>query len=204
MSKQGVPDDERAREQHLRKAFASIERVANRLDFDIADINLAESTYKQQLEERNKPIDDIEDNAMACLYIGAKLNGHPITPDDIVEPEPVTTDRKSLLRRSKHITSTLSLDFQGFHDINSFVDRISDNLALDDSLISRAHEIVDTCEEAGITGGKKPAAVAAAAIYNAGLEDSNVKLTQQEVSGAADVTEVTIRSRYQEQREILD
>jgi len=203
MSDEAGPDSQPGREQHLRKAFSSIERVANRIDLDVSVINLSESTYEQYLDQREYPIDDIEDTALACLYIAAKFNGNPIIPKDITQEDPVTTDQKSLLRRSKDITSDLSLDLEGLHDIVPFVDRICDNLDdADDDIQERAKEIVDIAKEGNVTSGKKPAAVAAAAIYNASL-DENKRITQNKIATAADVTQVTIRSRYQEQRELL-
>jgi transcription initiation factor TFIIB len=203
MTDGAAPNSERSREEHLRKAFSSIERIANRIDLDITIINLAESTYEQFFDQREYPIDDIEDTALACLYIAAKFNGNPILPEDITEEDPVTTTRKSLLRRSKDITSDLSLESQELHNISSFVDRICDNLEdADESVRKRAKEIVDIAKQENVASGKKPAAVAAAAIYNASLEQGK-KTTQAKISSAADVTEVTIRNRYQEQRDAI-
>jgi transcription initiation factor TFIIB len=203
MSDEAGPDSQRGREQNLRKAFSSIERVANRIDLDVSVINLAESTYEQYLDQREYPIDDIEDTALACLYIAAKFNGNPTLPEDITQEDPITTERKSLLRRSKDITSDLSLDLEGLHDITPFVDRICYNLEdADDDIQERAKEIVDIAKEGNVTSGKKPAAVAAAAIYNASLDEEK-RITQNKIASAADVTQVTIRSRYQEQRELL-
>ena len=203
MADEGSPDSQRSREQHLGNAFSSIERVANRLNFDVSVIDLAESTYKQYLDQREYPIDDVEDTALACLYIAAKFNGNPIIPEDITQEDPVTTDRKCLLRRSKDITSDLSLDLEGLHEITPFVDRICDNL--DDAgngIKERAKEIVDIAEEGNVTSGKKSTAVAAAAIYNASLDEGK-RITQSKIATAANVTKVTICSRYQEQRELL-
>lgn len=203
MSDEAGPDSQRGREQNLRKAFSSIERVANRIDLDVSVVNLTESIYEQYLDQRDYPINDIEDTALACLYIAAKFNGNPTTPEDITQEDPVTTDRKSLLRRSKEITSDLSLDIEELHDITPFVDRICDNLEdADDDIEERAKEIVDIAKEGNIISGKKPAAVAAAAIYNASLDEEK-RITQNKIATAADVTQVTVRSRYQEQRELL-
>lgn len=203
MSDEVGPDSQRGREQNLRKAFSSVERVANRIDLDISIINLSESIYEQYLNQREYPIDDIEDTALACLYIAAKIEGNAIIPEDITQEDPVTTDRKSLLRRSKDITSDLSLDPKGLHEIVPFVNRICDNLDdVDDDIQERAKEIVEVAKGGNVTSGKKPAAVAAAAIYNASL-DKGKRITQYKIATAADVTQVTIRSRYQEQRELL-
>jgi transcription initiation factor TFIIB len=50
--------------------------------------------------------------------------------------------------------------------------------------------------------GKSPTGFAAAAIYAASLL-CNQKRTQREVAEVANVTEVTIRNRYQEQMEVM-
>lgn len=203
MPDEADPNSQRSREQHLRKAFTSIERVANRIDLDVSVINIAESTYEQYLDQREYPVNDIEDTALACLYISAKFNGNPVIPEDITQENPVTTGRKPLLRRSKDITSDLSLELEALHDISPFVDRICDDLDQADGTIEeRAKEIVDIAKEGNVTSGKKPAAVAAAAIYNASLDEGE-RITQSKIATAADLTEVTIRSRYQEQRELL-
>lgn len=204
MAGDGGPESQRARNNHLRKAFSHIERVCSRLDLDASVINLAESTYKQYIESLDSSIKDIEPNAVACLYIAARINSHPITPDDIAEADPASTSRKSLLRRSKKAMSTLSLDIEEFHNSASFVDRICQNLNTLGPVESRAKEIIEVCDDAGINSGKKPAAIAAAAIYNASLGDCGVALTQKEISEAANVSTVTIRSRYQEQRKVID
>lgn len=203
MDDEAAPNSKRGREENLRKAFSSIERVANRINLDVSVINLAESTYEQYIDQREYPIDDIEDTALACLYIAAKLKSNPITPEDIAEKDPVTTDRKTLLRRSKDITSDLSLNIEELHNTSSFVDRICDTLDdADDSIRERAKEIVEIAKEGNVISGKKPAAVAAAAVYNASLEKDK-KITQEQIATAADVSELTIRNRYQEQRDVV-
>ena len=54
----------------------------------------------------------------------------------------------------------------------------------------------------GLLSGKSPTGYAAAAIYAASLL-CNEKKTQREVADVAQVTEVTIRNRYQEQIEAM-
>jgi transcription initiation factor TFIIB len=49
----------------------------------------------------------------------------------------------------------------------------------------------------GLTAGKDPTGMAAAALYIAGLIEGE-RRTQQEVAGAAHITEVTVRNRYKE------
>ncbi|MCL7418017.1 MAG: transcription initiation factor IIB 3, partial [Halalkalicoccus sp.] len=65
------------------------------------------------------------------------------------------------------------------------------------------NEIIDTTAEKGLLSGKSPTGFAAAAIYAAALL-CNEKKTQREVADVAQVTEVTIRNRYQEQIKAMD
>ena len=63
--------------------------------------------------------------------------------------------------------------------------------------MSKAEEIVQRATEMGITSGKGPTGVAAAAIYIA-ANMMNEPRTQKEIAEVAGVTEVTIRNRYKE------
>ena len=63
----------------------------------------------------------------------------------------------------------------------------------------RAKETIQITEKSGLSSGKSLSGWAAAAVYNACL-DVGEKRTQQELSRIANVSEVTIRNRYQEQR----
>jgi hypothetical protein len=125
-----------------------------------------------------------------------------LSPDDFANVSETAFTRVILLRRVKSIASTLGLNPRAFFDPTQYVDHYCEDLGLDDEVAERAHEILTTADEAGIGGGKSPTGRAAAAIYNACLE-LNRKITQTEIGNTADVTEVTIRNRYQDQRELL-
>jgi transcription initiation factor TFIIB len=71
-----------------------------------------------------------------------------------------------------------------------------------DAVNERAHQIVKITEDEGLSSCKSPSGWAAAAVYNACL-DVDEKRTQKELSKVANVTQVTIRNRYQEQRQAL-
>jgi len=111
-------------------------------------------------------------------------------------------DRTHLLRRAKEVTSELDIDLSGFADATRYVERYVGELELPGDVAARASDIVDACEDAGIAGGKSPSGWAAAAVYNACVE-ADMKVRQDTLTELADVTHVTIRNRYQEQRELL-
>lgn len=76
-------------------------------------------------------------------------------------------------------------------------------LDLSEKVKTKAMEIIDVTAKKGLLSGKSPTAYAAAAIYASALL-CNEKRTQREVAEVAQVTEVTIRNRYQEQIEAME
>ncbi|MFB6134495.1 MAG: transcription initiation factor IIB 3, partial [Halanaeroarchaeum sp.] len=87
-------------------------------------------------------------------------------------------------------------------DPKKYVPRFCSELQLSEEVQAKAKEIIDTTAEQGLLSGKSPTGFAAAAIYAASLL-CNEKKTQREVADVAQVTEVTIRNRYQEQIEAM-
>jgi transcription initiation factor TFIIB len=63
--------------------------------------------------------------------------------------------------------------------------------------VQKAVSIISRAKEEGITAGKDPGGVAAAALYIAGIVTDD-RYTQREIADAASVTEVTVRNRYKE------
>jgi transcription initiation factor TFIIB len=78
-----------------------------------------------------------------------------------------------------------------------YVSRIVSTLRLSPAVERRAAEILIEARRRGLTAGKDPAGLAAAAIYIAALELGD-RRTQKEIAAAAGVTEVTVRNRYKE------
>lgn len=58
-------------------------------------------------------------------------------------------------------------------------------------------KIIERSREIGLTAGKDPGGIAAAALYIAGILTDD-RHTQREIAQAASVTEVTVRNRYKE------
>lgn len=202
MSDGGEPESQRSKEENLKKAFAEMSRVASELDLPTEVIEFSETLYRQVLKSRDKQHWDIEVTAMAVLYVAAKIQSEAINPDEIADVNRVSTSKKRLLRRSKQVNNLLSLDIEAFYDSSSHIDRYCEELDLNEDVRERAHEITDICSEAGIASGKNPSGWAAAAIYLATTEYDE-KIKQRKIADAASVTTVTVRNRYQEQRDAV-
>lgn len=202
MSDGGEPESQRSKEEHLKKAFSEMSRVGSELGLPTEVIEFSETMYRQVLKSREKQYWDIEVTAMAVLYVATKTQSEAINPDEITDVDRVSTTKKRLLRRAKQVSNLLSLDIEAFYDSSSYINRYCEELDVSEDVRERAHEITDICSEAGIAGGKNPSGWAAAAIYLAATEYDE-KIKQSEIADAASVTTVTVRNRYQEQRDAV-
>lgn len=182
-------------------AAGEVSKAAATLDLPESTIGLANNTFAQYAD-RTESSYIVELYAAAALYCAAKLSGEGVSPTEIVENGPGLLDEKKLLRRSKEIASTLGLDPTAFMDATQYVDRYCEELELGEDVRTRAREILRVCDEAGLSSGKSPTGWAAAAVYLSSLE-LGAGTRQRELANVADVTEVTIRNRYQEQQEFI-
>jgi len=180
-----------------------IDWLGDELDIPDATIDLAKSLSDQYRDQRGDLVGTaLELIAASCLYCAVKVTEVPLDPTDFVEADDTIVSRKGLLRRSKDIATTVGLDPSAFFESDQYVDRYCDALGVSDAVKERAHQIIEITEDEGLSSGKSPSGWAAAAVYNACL-DVGEKRTQEKLSDVAHVTEVTIRNRYQEQREVL-
>ncbi|WP_144922268.1 transcription initiation factor IIB family protein [Halorubrum salsamenti] len=181
---------------------SELARLAEELGIEESTRTTAKSLFDQFANEEEIYGHALEVLAAACLYTACKVESIPLSPDDFAAVPQTACTRVILLRRVKEISHTLGLDPSAFFDPHGYTDRYCDELGLSEQTTERAHEVIDVADNAGIGGGKSPTGRAAAAIYNAVL-DHNLKVTQSDIANVADVSEVTIRNRYREQRELL-
>jgi len=78
-----------------------------------------------------------------------------------------------------------------------FIPRFSTALILSEGTQQKAAKILTRAREQGITVGKDPMGLAAAALYIAAIL-AGERRTQREIANVAHVTEVTVRNRYKE------
>lgn len=138
--------------------------------------------------------------AGASLYCACKVTGVPVDPERFTTSGPELLTTKRLLRRTKEISHEVGLDATAFLDPTHYVPQYCQELGLGDEVIEQANEILRVSEEAGITSGKSPSGLAAAAIYCA-ARLTRERVNQDEVAEVANTSTVTIRNRYQEQAE---
>ena len=183
-----------SRERNLKQALGEIDRMASALGLPEDIRETASVIYRRALEEDLLPGRSIEGVATASLYAAARQAGNPRTIDEFAEVSRV--DEMEFKRAYRYIVRELGLQVKPADPV-SYVPRFANELDISEEAERRARELLETAKRRALHSGKNPVGLAAAAVYAAALL-TNEQVTQAEVSEVADVSEVTIRNRYQE------
>ncbi|PSP97741.1 transcription initiation factor IIB 2, partial [Halobacteriales archaeon QS_5_70_17] len=174
--------------------LGEIDRMASALGLPENVRETASVIYRRALDENLLPGRSIEGVATAALYAAARQAGTPRSLDEITGVSRV--EKSEIARTYRYVVRQLNLEIEPA-DPESYVPRFASDLEMSDEVERRARELLQGAKNAGIHSGKSPVGLAAAAIYAAALL-TNEKVTQNEVSEVANISEVTIRNRYHE------
>ena len=183
-----------SRERNLKQALGEIDRMASALGLPKNVRETASVIYRRALGEDLLPGRSIEGVSTAVLYAAARKAGTPRSLDEITAVSRV--ERDEIARTYRYVVRELRLEIEPA-DPESYVPRFASELALSSEAERRAQRLLRSAKEKGIHSGKSPVGLAAAAVYAASLL-ANEKVTQNEVSEVANISEVTIRNRYHE------
>ncbi len=183
-----------SKERNLKQALGEIERMASALGLPENVRETASVIYRRALDENLLPGRSIEGVATAALYTAARQAGFPRSLDEVEHVSRV--DRMELTRTYRYIIRELNLEVKPA-DPESYIPRFVSDLDLSDEVERRGRELIEAARNDGILSGKSPVGLAAAAVYASALL-CNEKVTQNDVSEVAEISEVTIRNRYKE------
>ncbi|WP_254538863.1 transcription initiation factor IIB [Halomarina litorea] len=182
------------KERNLKQALAEIDRMASSLSLPRDVRETAGVIYRRALEESLLPGRSIEAIATSALYAAARQAGTPRSISEVTEVSRV--DELEFKRAYRYLVRELGLAVQ-LADPRNYVRRFVSDLDLSPDTERVAKELLDVGDEHHLLDGRSPVALAAAAVYAAAsLADEGV--TQAQVSRVADVSDVTIRTRYKE------
>jgi len=188
-----------AGERNLQFALSETDRMASALGVPRSVREVSSVIYRRALDEDLIRGRSIEGVATGCLYAACRQEGIPRSLEEVADVSRV--ERKEIGRTYRYISQELGLEMEPV-DPKQYVPRFVSELGQSEEVKAKADEIIDVTAEQGLLSGKSPTGYAAAAIYAASLL-CNEKKTQREVAAVAQVTEVTIRNRYQEQIEAM-
>ena len=135
----------------------------------------------------------------ACIY--AAIRNSPDTSRTLLDIERASNfKKKSIQTCYRRIHKELGLE-TGLPDPKQKLGKICNFLnasPIKTELVKRtARKILDDAKKMGLTGGKNPNGIAAAAVYIA-CKRHKVPQTQREIASAADITELILRQRKKE------
>ncbi|MEM1555501.1 MAG: transcription initiation factor IIB, partial [Desulfurococcaceae archaeon] len=186
-------------ERNLALAIDELEKLSEALNLSKAVKQRATEIYRRAIEKGMVRGRSTENVVAAAIYLASRELGVPRMLDEIAKH--TNCSRKDIARCYRLLLRELNLKVSSV-DPADFVPRIAHALGLGGAVMKEAIDIINTVRSLGITSGKDPAGLAAAAVYIAALKHGE-RRTQKEIAQVAGVTEVTVRNRYRELATVL-
>ncbi|MFX1514334.1 MAG: transcription initiation factor IIB family protein, partial [Promethearchaeota archaeon] len=186
--------------RNLRSALRELKRISSHLGLSDVVAEEAARIYRMALKEKLIRGHSIDGIVAASIYLSCRRKETPITFKEVSSLANVT--QKEFGRCVRLLLTRLNLR-NPLSDYRGLIFRLGADLDLSIPTRRRATEIVDAAKKKGVTVGKNPMSIAAAAIYIAAIQKGE-RRTQQQIAIAARTTPVTIRHRFKELVAILE
>lgn len=150
--------------------------------------------YRRALKEHLVRGRSIVDVVAASLYAACRASGTFRSLNEISKA--ANTKKKGLARVYRFLLRTLEIQMPPDDPVRC-ISKIANKVGVTTQVERRSLEILEKVKAAGLAAGRSPKSIAAAVLYIACVLEKT-RITQSDISRAADVTEVTIRNRYRE------
>ena len=180
--------------RNLSIAMSELDRLTSQLGIPRETKETSALIYRKALDKRLVRGRSIEGMIAASIYLSCRIHKIPRQLDEIVTEARV--NRKELGQCVRLILRHVKIKVP-IPSANDLMPRISADLSLDGKTLQTAMNIINDARKQGITAGKDPGGLAAAALYIAGIIEDD-RRTQREIAEASNVTEVTVRNRYKD------
>lgn len=189
-----------ATERNLTFALSELDRMASNLDLQKNLRECSAKIYRDAVGAHLIRGRSIEGVAAASLYAACRRYKVPRTLNEIAEVARV--NKKEIGRSFRFISRELELNLNPTKPLD-FLTRFISELELSTDCQITAKKIIKMAELRGLTSGRGPTGLCAAAIYTASILTKE-RRTQRKIAKVSQVTEVTVRNRFSELIENLD
>jgi len=177
-------------ERSLKSAFVILGTLKSKLELSDAIVERAAYLYRKALTKKITRGRRIAGIILASVYVACREIGAPRTLQDIANVGNITV--KDLSRHYRVLFNVLELQLDAYNSTD-FVSRISSDVGTSEKTKRVALDILFKAKEKGITDGKNPVSLAAAAIFLSGIINEE-KTTQKKIANASGISSVTIRN----------
>jgi transcription initiation factor TFIIB len=188
-----------SQDRNLRTAFSELDRLAEKINVGAPVIEKAAYIYRKALEKKLIRGRSITAMITASLYAALRDTETPRTLKDLSVVSGVK--KNDLAQSYRLILKEMDLRMP-VRNPAKYISRIGSKAGASERTQRRALEVLRKAQETGLSAGKDPMGLAAAALYVASVMENEAK-TQKDYAQAAGVTEVTIRNRYKTLKESL-
>lgn len=162
----------------------------------------------RQLVKMNVKFARLKELAVALLYLSCKKHGIPCRLKELVKECNVSRRTVGkIISRIRQVLTSLKVITISDDEIKRYVIKVLNKLNIPDTkkmlMTKMVLEIVKCSKELHLTNGRSIHSIIASAIYIT-TTLLNIRKKQKEVAEAAEVTDVTIRSRYKELIDKID
>jgi len=181
------------------KAFMFLDNIRSKLG--LPDHVVEKSAYIFRKAEQMKLLPGHSNKSVLCavVYIACRLTDTPRTLTDIAETAGI---KKKILQRVYRLVYT-NLGIQSVsYNPAEFISRISNEANVSEKTKRDARKILELSQENGMTFGKNPMSMAAAAVYLA-VRRNEEDVSQTTISHISGISAVTIRNRVKEMEVIF-
>lgn len=175
-------------------AIKELKRLNSKLNQPDYVNEFAFKFYKKSFEMNLIKGRSIKGMVAACIYFACRINGIPITLNEILKE---TNETKKLVKLCfMNIIKNFNIKIPNMNPI-LFIPKYISKLNLDFEIEKLSIKILNICLNNNFFHGKKPKGICAGAIYLAS-KLKNLKINQKEICKLMGISEVTLRSRYKE------
>jgi len=172
----------------------SITEVTAGLSLPYVVTQTAESLYGQAESENLTRGRYKTCSRAAVVYLSCRICDVAVSASEVAEE--FALSEKDVLKSSRHITKSLALPVPPANPA-TYIERYCTVLNVNSETRDVAYEILSACQSSDLISGS-PSGVAASCLYGASVE-TDAGITQDGLADLANISPVTIRSRYKRQ-----